>query len=154
MYLKSPLEGESYSLLLATLAPFAQFVGFTVESLDTSLSADAIDLIASLSPWLVSVEQVNQWPGTRNFPPDRLSARYLYGCEAEVVRLLIAAAVGLYSWVSPALPENLHLLRDDRSILLASVSQEEIAWVEMIESELGILTPRISFLADSGENRF
>ncbi len=73
------------------------------------------------------------WPGTQ-----------LIGETAEIVTIaptrmvtevLADAAPGLYDWRQPALPEDLAFLRADGSVLLATITHERDAFMELAPHE-------------------
>jgi len=91
-------------------------------------------VLQALSPHLLGVEQARVWPGTEL--SDSLATRHLFHLDERSLGILGDSAAGLFEWVNPGLPEDLHFLRLDGSTVLGSVAQEEDAWLELSDEEL------------------
>jgi hypothetical protein len=74
---------------------------------------------------------------------ERRAIRYEYAFSQDVAGLLFEAADGLYDWVAPDLPEDLHLLRGDGSAFLGSVAHERDAWLEAEQDEFARLAQSV-----------
>lgn len=57
--------------------------------------------------------------------------RYLYRSDAAVVGVILRRSSQFSDWVNPYLPEDLHFLRADDSLVLGSVAQHGDAWLEL-----------------------
>jgi hypothetical protein len=68
------------------------------------------------------MEERAEWPGTKLFGSTADVHEYSVG--APVITILQTAVGGLYDWRAP-FPEDLSLLRSDRSIILYSTGHEE-----------------------------
>lgn len=136
--LAAPRDVSGYRALLRSVAALASSAGLIVRSPKVQLSARADSLLAALTPFLLATEDVDRWPGTQLIG-DRKSRRFLYRLAPESIALLVSAATGIFDWVNPELPEDLHLLRADGTVVLGTVAQEEDAWLELTAAELGSL---------------
>jgi hypothetical protein len=70
---------------------------------------------------------------------DRLSQRRLFRVGPETMEELLRVTDDLFGWVNPALPEDLHFLREDGSVVLGSIAQEDDAWLELDAEEMQAL---------------
>lgn len=104
-------------------------------------------VFGSIHKDLVSRSLVCEWPGTKLINEDAVCVRFRF--SEPSVRFL-KSVDGLYSWQAP-LPEDLHFVRWDGTILLASIAHEQDAFVNLDESELldfRRLLPEIEISAD------
>ncbi|MDQ1748887.1 MAG: hypothetical protein QOD07_3150 [Frankiaceae bacterium] len=136
--LASGPTGAPYRDLLRGVAAVATFIGLIIRSPKVQLSPRADGVLAALTPFLVADDEVDAWPGTA-LVGSRRSRRLLFRVESASLDVLLDAAIGLFEWVNPQLPEDLHLLRADGTTVLGTVAQEEDAWLELDDRELGEL---------------
>jgi hypothetical protein len=136
--LTSVPTGATYRDLVSSVAAFAASIGLIIRSPRVQLSSHADAVLAALSPFLISDEEVNRWPGTE-LVGRRRSRRLTFSLEPASLDVLLGEAASLVDWVNPDLPEDLHLLRADGSTVLGTVTQEEDAWLELDDAELGQL---------------
>jgi len=129
-----PIVGELYESLLRCTAASATAIGVIVRSDKIELSGRAKDLLRALDPYVIRVESVVEWPGTR-LVGGRTSLHHLYRLTPESLGLILRAADDLFAWVNPDLPEDLHFLRADGSTVLGTIAQEDDAWIEFDEVE-------------------
>lgn len=101
---------------------------------EEQLSDSARAALKALAPFGVEERITDHWPGT-----------VLYGSTARVkefqlsggaVGVLSTAAVGLFDWLHPNLPEDLCFLRADGTTWLTSIAHEHDAFLELSEAEL------------------
>jgi hypothetical protein len=133
--------GPSLSALLESLVGVATTFGLIITSADVRLSARALDLLRSLRPYLLEEAEVGEWPGSRLLE-NWTSHRLVYRLTADSVRLL-SAVDALDEWVNPDLPEDLHLMRDDRSTVLGTIAQHEYFWLELDPDEAQTVQARL-----------
>jgi hypothetical protein len=131
-------QGDLLKSLLVGSAELATTCGLIVQG-DFPATQSASRLAAGLSPYAKDPKKVSSWPGTQ-LHDEGNAIQYQYVFSQPVAHLLFEAADHLYGWVSPDLPEDLHLLRQDGSVLLGSVAHEHDAWLEMGEDEFTRLT--------------
>jgi hypothetical protein len=127
--------------LLIEASEIATTCGFVVQA-DFPTNQRATRLATELHPYLTTTEEVTSWPGTQLYGEKR-AIRYEYTFSQYVTGLLLEAADGLYDWVAPDLPEDLHLLRQDGSVFLGSVAHERDAWLETEEDEFARLAQSV-----------
>ena len=65
--------------------------------------------------------------------------RVLYTLSKQTLDATLRASKSLFDWVSPDLPEDLHLLRSDESVVLGVVANEQDAWLELDDFDLAHL---------------
>lgn len=150
------LTEEPSGAVLRGLVEWAQStaaqLGLIVHSPSVRLAPRAVDFLDRASPYLSSEREVAEWPGTRLIGGRRGILR-VYRLTPELTQIFEATADRLYMWVNPGLPEDPHLLRDDGSVLLGTVSQEEDAWLELHESEFASLIGDVPWTADALRRR-
>lgn len=127
-------SGPAYSELLSGLAEISVRFGFVVRSPKIVLSDDGLQVMARLAPFCCESEATQRWPGTQ-LVGRRIAMRYCYLLDADALAVLSESASSLFDWVNPALPEDLHFLREDGSPVLSTVAQEEEAWLELDDEE-------------------
>lgn len=130
--------------LLVEASELATTCGFVVQA-DFPTNQRATRLATELHSYLKTTEEVTSWPGTQLYG-EKQAIRYEYLFSQHVAGLLSEAADGLYDWVTPDLPEDLHLLRQDGSVFLGSVAHERDAWLEAEQDEFVRLARSVSGL--------
>lgn len=124
----------------------ASTVGLVVHSDRVRLGPRALALFERMDPYLVSKTAVTEWPGTRLIG-ERKAILRTYRFTNAAADSLVAAAERLYAWVNPDLPEDLHLLRRDGSLVLGSITQEHEAWMDLTDEEYASLVSQAPEMA-------
>jgi hypothetical protein len=138
-------EEPAADLLRSLLIEASEFVttcGFVVQTDFPTTNQRATRLATELHSYLKTTEEVASWPGTQLYGEKR-AIGYEYTFSQHVAGLLLEAADGLYDWVAPDLPEDLHLLRQDGSVFLGSVAHERDAWLEAEQEEFARLAQSV-----------
>jgi hypothetical protein len=120
--------------LLRASVGIASELGLVLQSPRVRLRPAGTRLLAQLAPYHIRSEEIVEWPGTRNLGGFR-SLRHLYRADAGAVEAVIATCGQLYAWENPELPEDIHLLRADGSVLMGSTTQERDAWLVLDDDE-------------------
>lgn len=97
-----------------------------------AFSPIANDLLHRISEWCERVDLVREWPGSLLLGPGEMELR-TYTATPMVINALIEAGPLLSDWVSPHLPEDLHLIGPRGEVVLGNVAHERDAWVELPE---------------------
>lgn len=142
-FIEEPAADLLRSLLIEA-SEFATTCGFVVQT-DFPTNQRATCLATELHSYLKATEEVTSWPGTQLYGKKK-AIHYEYTFSQHVAGLLSEAADGLYDWVGPDLPEDLHLLRQDSSVFLGSVAHERDAWLEAERDEFVRLARSVSGL--------
>jgi hypothetical protein len=111
---------------------------------ELGLSDTAMSLLSALEPHLVERQRSSSWPGTSLLDEKATVIRFLH---SAVLDQLLSAAEGLYEWQQPSLPEDLAFLRDDGTALLASISHEQDAFLEVSDDEYQALVQQVPELS-------
>jgi len=82
-----------------------------------------------LKPYLIDIQEKDQWPGTLLF--EDTATVYYYRVTEESKEILKKRANGLYSWAHPQLPEDLCFLKEDGKTWLITIAHESEAWVNL-----------------------
>lgn len=126
-------RGPAYERLLQCGLDTATFLGFIVQPRRVYPPA-ALGLLNDLEQHLVEKRLVNEWPGTRLLG-SRSEEQRLYSYDSSAVEVVRGHTQRLFEWQNPELPDDLHLLRYDRSTWLASIAHEDDAWLELTSHE-------------------
>ncbi len=130
--LSQDISGDAYRKLLVTASEYCDTFLLVVRK-SVRMTESAEQVLDKLQPFLLQQTEESEWPGTR-----------LFGRSATVFRLrlnhsssaiLMEATDSLYSWLQPALPEDLCLLRSDGSPWLTSITHEKDAYLELSPDE-------------------
>ncbi len=113
---------------------------------DLGVSETASSLLARLEPHVIERRRSSSWPGTTLLDEDATTIRFRP--VAPVLDQILSAADGLYEWQQPSLPEDLAFLRDDGTAILASISHERDAFLELDDEEYQALTRDIPELGE------
>jgi hypothetical protein len=95
-------------------------------------------VLAELEPYLVSVADESDWPGT-HLDGGATARVHRYRLHPETLDIATAATDRLYGWGPPELPQDIAFVRGDGTPFLATVTQERWAAVTLDEDERGAL---------------
>jgi hypothetical protein len=134
----------SYRDLLSTSLRCCGRVGLVIrDTLPTS--ARLHTLIRELEADLETADERNEWPGTRLI--GGLATVYEYRWNHKTSALVGHAATGLYSWVQPDLPEDLHLYRDAScEPWMLSIAHEQYAPLRLTTDEFHLVQATVTDL--------
>ncbi len=127
--------------LLSEATGLVTVCGFIVQG-DLPSNQRAARLLAELSPYAKTSKKVSSWPGTE-LHGESSAVQYQYAFSQPVAELLHETVDGLYEWVAPDLPEDLHLLRQDGTVLLGCIAHERDAWLELDRDEFTQLSKQV-----------
>ncbi len=114
------------------------YTGLIVVRRSEMINESAKAVLRSLDPYTTKDEIVSEWPGTiLHSDTARLKQ---FALEAESVAVLKRAAVGLYDWQHPGLPEDLCLMRPDGGPWLVSIAHEGDGYLDAGSRELDHLS--------------
>jgi hypothetical protein len=127
-------RGKPLRDLITASLLFSDRMGFVVrDTMPTSARLHA--LLRQLEADLDAAGKRNEWPGTRLL--GGLATVYEYRWNDKTAALIANAATGLYSWVQPHLPEDVHLYRRaSREPWLLSIAHERYAALRLTPAEL------------------
>lgn len=124
--------GDTYKRLLEyAVQECTQVILVRRQELD--LSERGQELLRQLEPFLILRERANVWPGTELI--GHTATVYKYALSEAVIATLTAFSFGLYSWVQPALPEDLCLLRQENEPWLVTISHENDGYLVLSDDE-------------------
>lgn len=130
----TPREAD-YEAVILSSAALAQEVGYVIRPNETGMSDRGKQVIRELQPKLVRQSKVWTWPGSEILETASPYDYLVYGCDPDVVQVLLSASQRFEDWANPDLPEDLHFLRDDGSVILGSIAQEDYVWLELTPQE-------------------
>jgi len=132
VFINEPRD-EAYVDLLRFCQAQATHAAFILQSSSPPVLDRVRHVLEPLRPYLVSIDQVSSWPGHRLGEHSRVE-RYLYPAQEEVIDVLVTAASGLFDWMNPKLPDDLHFLDGD-AVVLGQVAHEKLAWIGVARSK-------------------
>jgi hypothetical protein len=138
-------RGAVYDRLLEVGLTESERLGLIVQKF-RSYPTSMEKVLDTLSPYLIEMNDVSEWPGTRLVGGHTVELR-LYRFEPPVKDLLQFIVNGLFDWENPELPDDPHLLRADGSTWLGCIAHEEDAWLELTTMEFVELQEKASDLA-------
>jgi len=139
----SGFSGEGYRSLLRAVGRISSWFGVIEMGSPKYYSDLAQRLLNDLVPYLIDIEQVRSWPGTQTVGL-RAETRLLFAATQESVEMLIRSSSCLWDWVNTAYPDDLHFLRQDKSVVLGSTWCTEFAWLELDPQEFKIVRGQLS----------
>jgi len=98
---------------------------FLIVRNDKLISASEQNALQLLAPFLLEVQDVFQWPGTKLL--GRTAKLYKYNFCLEFADMLKKLSQGLYEWKHPDLPEDLCLMITEKLPWLFSIAHEKDA---------------------------
>lgn len=125
-------SGELLRRFFGALARHSSSVMMVLRD-DLGLGETGQALLLRLEPYLLKRERRSSWPGTTLFGEEATVLRFAL-CT-QVLDELVAASSGLFGWQQPELPEDLALVRSDGTVVLASISHEHDAYLELSDEE-------------------
>jgi len=125
--------GSDYRLLLEALLSVCSRALLVVRD-GMSINSIGREKMDRLQPWFLGAEAQHEWPGTRLLSGEASIMEYEFdpGC----CRALGELVDGLYAWRLPDAPEDLCLLRADRSPALVSIAHEADSYLELAAFEM------------------
>lgn len=104
------------------------------------IAANGQSPVASLQSYLIRQRNVDEWPGTRlGDGTGRDALRSDFAVSVQSLEALLRVKVDLYGWsgdTRPPLPEDLGFVRADGTVVLATISHERDAWLELKENDV------------------
>jgi hypothetical protein len=131
--------GETYRQLLLCALDYCSHLLLVVRH-TARLSPDGEEILNRLQPFLATVTEQSEWPGTRLI--GHAATVYRCGVTRDALFVLVDAASGLFSWRQPDRPEDPCLLRQDGTVWLATISHERDGYLLLSPEEHGVLLRR------------
>ena len=136
--LRPDLDPDDYSAVVTFACEISAKIGLIVRSRSVELSAAGKAVLSDLVAVEQGVKDVFSWPGTQRVG-SVAAVRHLYRADAQAADVIGRRASNFNEWVNPALPEDVHFVRNDGSLVLASVAQHDRAWLELTADEVAHL---------------
>lgn len=147
-----PIDGVKYGVLINALLTTCSWCSVVVRDFDQS-NKRVQAVLQYLDIHRERTECVSEWPGTR-LAHGGTADLHWYALSPALADILKAQG-GLFSWISPDAPEDLCFYRSDRSFLLAAISHERDAFLDVDDEELAGLrqaVPTLEVVRDSATN--
>lgn len=140
------LNGDDYQSLLDYCTEKGMFFQFVIHSACTLLPRGQ-ELLSKLMPFQVEKTVTSEWPGTKLH--GGAVTLWRYSLSRQSMEVVTEETDSVYGWAHPELPEDLSLLREDKSVWLATISHEKDAYFELSALELQDLLNRLPQLRDA-----
>lgn len=125
-------RGSLYQQLISASLRYCQTFLLVVRH-SPPLAESGHATLRQLRAYLVDLEESPEWPGTRLFDDRATVSRFQL--NNETATLLSSTVDGLYSWMQPAFPEDLCILRDDGTPWLVSIAHERDGYLLLTSDE-------------------
>lgn len=132
-FAKEPI-GQAYKDLVdfaSTICTTFILVKRSQSFLEINSSCD--EVLDEFESYKIISRSQNNWPGTILCGHNATVYYYLLNHKSK--ELLKKHAKGLFSWIHPALPEDLCFLKSDGNPWLISIAHEREAWVDTEKDE-------------------
>ena len=143
-------RGEIYEALLMYAQKVCPYFLLVETPGIPGIDSEDTAVLLSLLEFLVEEKATKEWPGTVLLGKGEAKV-FTFDFTLESARILLGITDGLYEWQRPSRPEDLSLLRSDRSPWFTSIAHEEDSYFEISEEEKAELIAEIpeldSFLA-------
>lgn len=103
----------------------------------THENESVLNIIKKFHPYLISITEASEWPGTKLYSTTATVFQYKFNPESSI--LLVNSVKSLYSWNQPDFPEDLCLMRSDGSPWLATIAHEKDGYFELTSKQKGEL---------------
>ena len=103
-------------------------------ALPISLSVAGEQALQLLAPYLLEVQEVSEWPGTKLYR--HTATLYKYNVCPAFSELLKNLAQGLYEWEHPDLPEDLGFMLTEKLPWLFTIAHERDAVLCLTAAEV------------------
>ena len=121
--------------MLAKISTILYLVAAALHFINGQMVLDRLD------PYLSEKKMQSQWPGTILLDSKELVFKYAI-CR-EFIDEIKKASMGVYSWIQPDLPEDLCLMRADKTPWFYSVAHETESYLELSDDEFALLKTSI-----------
>jgi len=125
-------QGDLYKALLDYCNAHASVVLLVLREVDW-IETSAHTFLEQFQSTLISQEQATDWPGTRLTAGTATVFRY--HITSDLINHLKTDVEGLYEWQQPERLEDLCFLREDGTTLLATITHENDAYLELSSEE-------------------
>ena len=110
------------------------------------LERNGKEILEQLTPFLREELHLQSWPGTTLLKG--YARVHFYKLTPQSTAFLLNSANFLFDWCQPRLPEDLCLIRDDKSPWLVSVSHEKDSYLHLSKNELDHLLSTVPLLKE------
>jgi hypothetical protein len=126
------LTEAEYRALVVSAGSMAATVGMVVRESPDRFGVAGRAFLGEVRPHLEESVMVSHWPGTHSSSPTRVE---YYRTEPGVLQAIVKYTGSFWEWMAPDMPEDLHFLRGDRTVVLGSTVCERYAWLELDRDE-------------------
>jgi hypothetical protein len=137
--IKSEISGQAYRRLIDIATVYCNSFLLVVQKM--RFNERGQNILATLQPSLIKVEESSSWPGTKM--TKRSAAVYYYNLNDLTAFHLKNHADRLYAWRQPDLPEDLCFLREGNEPWLITISHENDAYFLLDAHEYHLLIEKI-----------
>lgn len=141
--LRSSLTPQDYADLVEFAGGISEYIGWVVGD-NPSRAVQAF--LQEMATHVAETRKVSRWPGSERAGGS--VTQHLFRANPSTVALAQHYGCSFSDWQQPTLPQDLHFLRADGTVVLGSISSEADAWLELHDDELARLVSRRPGLRD------
>lgn len=134
LYYSKDITGDQYRSFIHSMAQMFPICSLACQNL-LMLRSRCLSALDRLRPFLISEEDVDEYPGSFGYPPGAVKC-LKYQTTPECVRVLCDTCSSLFEWENTDLPEDLAFYREDGTNSFGSVSHEGYCFFVFSPSEL------------------
>lgn len=128
-----------YADVLHLMVEESSYFGFVLPNSGDRISGSVSNVLEALSSRLLSSSSQRQWPGGRS---ERSVTVNRYRSDDSSIGMLLHFASSFWDWDLPILPQDLHFMRRDLSIVVATTVNEHYTWTTGTVDETAALRER------------
>jgi len=134
-WIPSALSPAEYHSLLFAVAAVSSTFGMVQRSSRAwdTYPESTIELLNRLEPYLVDISEVTEWPGTKTC--GSAVSRFLFKSVEQAISIVAQATDSLWDWANTRLPDDLHFLRMNGSVVMGSTWCTLDAWLDIDREE-------------------
>ena len=106
---------------------------FLIVRNNTTLNKSGLYALKLLTPYLETIQEVSEWPGTKLY--EHTAKLYKYKFRVGLTERIKELSTGFYDWVHPDLPEDLSLMVTEELPWLFTIAHEKDAVLCLTEDE-------------------
>lgn len=129
---RKSLTHDEYNAIMRVALKYCACFTLIVRK-ELNLSAQGAAVLEDLAKFMLQEMEVDKWPGTILYGHTAI-IRY-YALSRESVTILSKYGVDMLKWQQPAYPEDLCLMRNDRTPWMVAISHENDLYFELDENE-------------------
>lgn len=132
------MHSKTHSLhkILEAMSDYANSFSYVVRD-GMAVSSKAVQLIDELSPYLLSCNHCQEWPGTKLLIGSALL--FSYSLSALSANVLVNTSDDIYEYILPNLPEDIVLYQNDTPVFISVTHEKDSYFIVDHDTEHHLL---------------